>query len=151
MNLSVQAKYFWIAIVCVGSIGIWLPFLLALPLNQIVSIDTIAINLTTFYISIYFSGCIDFMLKQIDNIEHPNTKSNLLNIVFLILLCFGLIISTIWLSVLKYTALPIILSSIGSIIALRLWWITNLDNPTFDEFMRTEAKNNHAKNWEQNG
>lgn len=147
MKLSVQAKYFWIAIVIVGSIGIWLPFLLAPPLEQSVGVDTIAINLTTFYISIYFSGCIDFMLKQINNIEHPNTKSNLLNIIFLLILCFGLIISTIWLSVLKYVAVPIVLSSIGSIIALRLWWITNLDNPTFDEFMRTEARNNHTQNW----
>lgn len=147
MNLSVQAKYFWIAIVCVGSIGIWLPFLLAIPLKQTVDVNTIAINLTTFYVSIYFSGCIDFMLKQIDNIEHSNTKSKLLNIIFLILLFIGLIISTIWLSVLKYVTLPIILSGIGSVIALRLWWITNLDNPTFDEFMREKAKNNHTKNW----
>jgi uncharacterized protein YacL len=147
MNLSVQAKYFWIAIVCVGSIGIWLPFLLAIPLKQTVDVNTIAINLTTFYVSIYFSGCIDFMLKQIDNIEHSNTKSKLLNIIFLILLFIALIISTIWLSVLKYVTLPIILSGIGSVIALRLWWITNSDNPTFDEFMRKEAKNNHTKNW----
>lgn len=151
MNLSVQAKYFWIAIVCIGSIGIWLPFLLAIPLDQTISINTIAINLTTFYISIYFSGCIDFMLKQIDNIEHGNRKSKLLNIIFLIILCFGLIISTIWLSVLNYIAVPIILSVIGSFIALRLWWITNVDNPTFEEFMRTEADNNHGQNWEQNG
>lgn len=147
MNISVQTKYFWIAIVCVGSIGVWLPFLLAIPLNQTVDINTIAINLTTFYVSIYFSGCIDFMLKQIDNIEHPNKKSNLLNIIFLIILFIGLIISTIWLSVLKHVTLPIILSVIGCIIALRLWWITNLDNPTFDEFMREKAKNNHTKNW----
>ena len=151
MSISVQAKYFWIAIVCVGSIGIWLPFLLALPLKQSVGVDTIAINLTTFYISIYFSGCIDFMLKQFDNIEHSNKKSKILNIIFLILVCFALIISTIWLSVLKYITIPIILSMVGCFIALRLWWITNLDNPTFDEYMRTEARNNHAQNWGQNG
>jgi len=147
MTLSIQAKYFFIAIIGVGSIGIWLPFLLALPLGKSIPPDSIPINLTTFYVSIYFGGCVDFMLKQIDDIENSNRKSTILNILALILLSFALIITTVWLSINDYITVSILLSLIGVFIALRLWWINNTENPNFDEKIRVEAEKKHGNSW----
>ena len=146
-NLSNQTKYFLIAIIGVGSVGIWLPFLLALLFNKDFPLDSIPINLTTFYVSIYFAGCVDFILKKIDDIGASNKKSTILNIVALLLVSIALIVATILLSINNQIIIPTILSAIGTGIALRLWWVANIDNPNFDESIRDEAEKKHGNNW----
>ena len=146
-KMSVKLKYFIFAIILIGSIGIWLPFILAIPLEKEAPISAIPINLTTFYISIYFAGCVDYVLRIIDDFETPNPKSKMLNIIGLILLAFALTLITICLYVENKLFYSTILASIGVVIALILWWINNSDNPTFNERIREEGKMVHGKNW----
>lgn len=149
MSISVQGKYFVIAIIIVGSIGIWLPFVLAIPLGKTVPLESISINLTTYYVSLYFAGCVDYILRKLDTIEKGGTKSTVLNMIGLILLSIALIIVTVWLSVNNYVAVPIGLALVGTVIALRLWWVNNKENPTFSDRIRTESKQIHGTNWDQ--
>lgn len=145
--MSVQTKYFIFAIILVGTIGIWLPFIIAVPLKREVPLSAIPINLTTFYISIYFAGCVEYVLKIIDDLEVHNIKSKILNIIGLILLSLALTLTTIWLYVESKIFISTILAIIGSIIALRLWWINNTNNPTFNEKIRSEGNSIHGNNW----
>ena len=147
MKISLKAKYFIVAIIIVGSIGIWLPFILAIPLDEEISMKSIPINLTTFYISIYFAGCVGYILNQIGESDLFKSKHKVMNMIFLILLSFALILTTLWLSVVNYVVLPIVLALIGTIIALRLWWLNNNENPTFNEKVRSEGRKTHGKTW----
>lgn len=147
MNISLQTKYFLIAIITVGSIGIWLPFLLAVPLNKELDLSSIPLNLTTFYVSIYFAGCVDLILKHIDGEDKIRTKSQVLNMIFLILLSVALIITTVWTSISGQVVVPVFLASVGTIIALRLWWLSNIENPSFNDQIRKEVKIKHGNDW----
>ena len=146
--MSVKVKYFIFAVIGIGTIGVWLPFIVAMLLDKEVPISAISINLTTFYISIYFAGCVEYVLKIIDDVENHNIKSEILNIIALILLSLGLTITTIWLYVVNNVTFSIIFASIGAVIALRIWWINNRNNPTFNERIRSEGNTIHGKNWQ---
>lgn len=147
MKISVQAKYFWLAIVFVGSIGIWMPMIIYKLLDKTFTFENLPIYLTTYYVSLYFAGCVDFILKQFEDIDLVNAKSAVLNIIFLIILSFALIITTIWLTISGYFFIPIVLAVLGTLIALRLWWVNNSDNPIFAEIIRREMKSKHGNNW----
>lgn len=129
-KLTIQTKYFLIAIVVVGSIGVWLPVVLSIALKKDIQLQELPVNLTTFYVSIYFGGCVDSILKLIDT-KKENGKSIILNLVGLILISFFLVIATIWLNIENQLVLAIILASLGTFIALKLWWVNNVDNPLF--------------------
>ena len=145
--MSIKLKYFLFAIITIGTIGVWLPFILAIPLKKEAPISAIPINLTTFYVSIYFAGCVEYVLHIIDNFETPNKKSKILNIIILMVFSFALILSTIWLYVESKLIISTILALVGVIIALRLWWINNTDNPTFSDVIRNEERTVHGKKW----
>ncbi|KJD36961.1 hypothetical protein PW52_00430 [Tamlana sedimentorum] len=143
-----KTKYFWIAVVIIGTAGIWLPVLLSLLLGEPIQTDEIPINLTTFYISIYFAGCVDTIFRNIDLLENKyELKSKLVSIIGLILLFILLIIATIWLKIEKHFVIPLILSLIGSLIGLKLWWDNYQEEPTYSEFIRGESKEKHGKKW----
>lgn len=144
---TVQMKYFIFAILIIGTIGIWLPFLLAIPLEENIPISSLPINLTTFYVSIYFAGCVESLLKIFDDLDQNSPKSKVLNTIGLMLLAFFLTISTIFFYVLDYIFISTFLATIGSLVALYLWWSNNSSNPTFNEIIRKEAKKIHGKNW----
>lgn len=145
---SLKTKYFWLAIIFIGTVGVWLPIILSAALGEDIAIEEIPINLTTFYIAIYFAGCVDSIFKNIDLLENKyELKTRLFTIVSLILFSIILIVSTIWLKIKSHFALPLILSIIGSIIGLRLWWQNNKDNPTFSDIIRQESKQTHGNDW----
>jgi hypothetical protein len=146
MKISIQAKYFLIAIIGIGSMGIWLPFLMAYVVSKEIPLDTIPINLTTFYISIYFAGCVDYILARLGDMQ-SNTKSVFLNMIALIILSFALIISTVWMSINGKIVFPTLIAIVGTVIALILWWKNNTENPNFDERIRDEAEEKHGKKW----
>lgn len=145
---SIQARYFWIAVILIGSAGIWLPIVLSLALGENLDRSEIPMNLTTFYISIYFAGCVDGIFKTIDLLDNKyEIKSKLLNIILLILISFFLVITTVWLSVKNHFWIPLSLSVVGAIIGLWLWWDNNTENPTFSDRLREEARETHGKKW----
>jgi magnesium-transporting ATPase (P-type) len=147
VQLSLHVRYFIFAIIIIGSIGVWLPFLLAELLGKTVELNSIPINLTTFYVSIYFAGCVEFILKKIDSQDQSNVKTHAFNMVMLIVLAITLIISTIWMSISEHILGSIILASIGCVIALRLWWVNNHDNPNFNEVVRSQGNKIHGNTW----
>lgn len=129
-NLSVLTKYFLIAIILVGSIGVWLPVILSIGLKKPLQLQEIPINLTTFYVSIYFGGCVETILRLLDT-KKENGKSIVLNLVGLILIAIFLVMATVWLNIEGWFWIALILAVMGTVIALKLWWDNNVDNPLF--------------------
>ena len=145
---SLKTKYFWIAIVFIGTVGIWLPILLAFALSEEIGAEEIPINLTTFYIAIYFAGCVDSIFRHIDSLDNKyELKSKIFTIIGLIILLILLITSTIWLKIKGHIAIPLLLSLIGSFIGLRFWWHNNRDTPIYNETIRSESNETHGNNW----
>ncbi|MBF01202.1 MAG: hypothetical protein CMP77_14685 [Flavobacterium sp.] len=145
---SLKTKYFWIAIVFIGTVGIWLPVILALALSEEVVTEEIPINLTTFYIAIYFAGCVDSIFRHIDILDNKyELKSKIFTIIILILLLILLIISTVWLKIKGQGNIALFLSLIGSFIGLSFWWYNNKDTPTFSDKIINESNETHGNNW----
>lgn len=145
---SLKTNYFWVAVVFIGTAGVWLPVLLSLGLDEKVKVEEIPINLTTFYISIYFAGCVDSIFRNIDFLENKyELKSRLFRIVILILLSIVLVVSTVWLKIKSHFFIPLLLSLLGAFIGLRLWWNNNRENPTFSEIIRRESNQTHGGSW----
>lgn len=143
---SIRTKYFWIAIICIGTVGIWLPFLL----GDEVGIKELPILFTTYYVSIYFSGCLDSVLSKIKNIQNSTKEElikNFLDVIGLIILSIGLVVATALFNKEAYYYTALIISLIGTIIGLRLWWINNTDESTYNEIIRQESKQTHGNDW----
>lgn len=131
-KLTIQAKYFVIAILIVGSIGIWLPLLLSIALGQQINHYEIPINITTFYVSIYFAGCVDYIMNILDNKdEKKQGKSDFLTYLALILVAIFFVVTTVWLKLQDHFIIPLLLALLGTSIALILWWKNNVKNPLF--------------------
>lgn len=148
INFSlIETKYFWIAIVLIGTIGIWLPFLL----GSKVKMSEISILFTTYYISIYFSGCLDSVINKIRNLKRHDQNDDIikrfLNIIALILGAIGLVVATILLNKNGFYGFATLVAIIGTLISLSLWWKNNWEDKTYDQRLRDEVNNNHGNNW----
>jgi hypothetical protein len=138
-----QLLYFVIAILIIGSIGIWLPPLLEGKMD----LKSFSINLTTFFTSIVVAGSMDFVLKSIDS-DAENLKSKFLKSVGGLLATIGwIVLILVFLTINKWITIPLIMACLGTIVSLKLWWDNNLDNPIFNEKIRKETKETHGKNW----
>lgn len=137
-----QSYYFLIAILIIGSIGVWLTPIVFGKFNP----SKFSINLTTYYTSIVVAGCMDFILKKVDS-DSSNSKSQILKALFWLLIVIFWIWLTIELSSKNHIVLPLILSILGTLLSYSLWWHNNLDNPNFSEKIRTEGRKKHSNNW----
>lgn len=138
-----QLLYFIIAILVIGSIGIWLPPLLEGKMD----LKSFSINLTTFFTTIVVAGSMDFILKSIDS-DSKNLKFQFLKSIGGLITSIGwIVLILVFLIVNKWLVTPLIMACIGSIAALILWWHNNLDNPIFNEKIRSEGKKIHGKKW----
>ena len=143
-NLN-QLLYFIIAILVVGSIGIWLPPLLEGKME----LKSFSINLTTFFTSIVVAGSMDFILKSIDS-EAETLKLQFLKFIGGLIASIGwIVLILVFLTINRWLVTPLIMASIGAIASLILWWHNNLDNPIFNEKIRSEGKKIHGKNWKK--
>lgn len=146
--ISLQLKYLGLAVIVMGSMGIWLPFILSALLNVESPIDMLPINLTTFYVSLVFAGCVESILKYIQNSDNlSDIKHNAINMIGLILLVFAFIIATVWMTLKSQFILPLSFSIAGTIIAISLWWKNNKNNEDFNDEIRQEGRRIHANNW----
>ncbi|MFV8282570.1 hypothetical protein ACNKXS_13555 [Christiangramia marina] len=148
INFSlIETKYFWIAIVVIGTIGIWLPFLL----GSEVKLSELSILFTTYYISIYFSGCLDSVINKIKNLKRHDQNDDIikrfLNVIGLILGAIGLVIATILLNKNGLYGWATFVALIGTMISLSLWWKNNWEDKTYDQRLRDKVNNNHGNNW----
>lgn len=147
-SISLQLKYLIIAVILMGSMGVWLPFILSILLDVESPIDMLPVNLTTFYVSLIFAGCVESILKYIQNSDDlSDVKHNAINMIGLILLVFAFIIATVWMTLKSHFILPLLFSIVGTIIAINLWWKNNRSNEDFNDKIRREGRSIHSNNW----
>jgi predicted neutral ceramidase superfamily lipid hydrolase len=129
--MNLQTKYFIIAVVIIGSTGIWLPIGLEFLINKKITFHNIPPNLTTYFVSLLFAGSIDYLLGKIRNISIEGFASLFLNIISLLgiglILVGGAIISNIY----DYDFISFLIGVIGVFVSYRVWWLANIDNPNF--------------------
>ncbi len=128
--MKIVTKYFFLAIVFVGTLGIWLPILLDILRGLDFNFNNISPRMTTYFTSILFAGCIDYFLKILDT-DNSNLKSSFLNVV--IIFIFTLILSSTCILTYSFNFFitSFILSIIGLVFSWILWWKVNLENSKF--------------------
>ena len=129
--MKLQTKYFLIAVVGIGSIGIWLPIIVEALADKKVTFQNIPPNITTYFVSILFAGCIDYFLTKIKELTSHGIASVFINLIALVLFSFALVIGAVILNIFKLNFLSLLVGIIGTLIAYRIWWIANINNPNF--------------------
>lgn len=129
--MSLQTKYFLIAVISIGSIGIWLPIGIEALVDKTVTFHSIPPNVTTYFVSILFAGCIDYFLSKLRQLSANGIASVFINLIALVLLSFALVVGAVILNVFKQDGISLFVGLIGVGIAFRIWWIANIDNPNF--------------------
>jgi hypothetical protein len=133
MKPEVQNKllYFVIAIVLIGSIGVWIPQIFYLIDEKPLEFKILFQNLTTYYIAIIVVSCTDLALQIIKSLRLTNKigKILLLTLVGIIsVILFTINCYALWKN--KPSAVYFII--IGVIVAYTLWWISKRDSDTFN-------------------
>ena len=130
-RLSIRTKYFLLAVVFIGSIGIWLPIVIEKIFIGTITPQSITPNIITYFITILFAGCIDYFFNQIKKLKVDGIASVFLDLIGLLLFCIILVIVGIFSNVYKHIFVSFIIGLVGTIIAYRIWWLANIDNPNF--------------------
>ena len=120
-----------IAVVTIGSVGIWLPICLEALIYNKVTFHNIPQNVTTYFVSLLFAGCIDYFISRIGQLNIAGLRSIFLNLVFIVLAGIGIVVGAILLNIFKHDVLSLIIGIIGVIISYRIWWLANNNNPNF--------------------
>lgn len=128
--MTLRAKYFFIAVVIVGTVGIWLPLGIEKLIYKSITWHNVPQNMTTYFISILFAGCVDYFLTKLSDMK-GGLKSAFLNVISLFLLLTFLSLSAIITYIFKEDILSIVFSAVGILVAWKLWWIANEKNPNF--------------------
>lgn len=125
MKLFNVILYFFIAIIIVGSIGIWLPALLQFFKNNSISNWDLFQNMVTYSTTIIVAGCIDIILSKIGDRKLENIRGVVLLMLFLIMTTFVIVIISTITIIEKNFEVSIWLCSIGVLLAWVLWWFSN--------------------------
>lgn len=124
----VRIKYFWIAIVGAGSAGIWLPILIALFKNICeYSFRDIPPNLTTYFLAILISGCLDQGLKLFGD-EANRSKNEFLNIIAVVCITFILVLVSVLGTLNSQHWIAFLVSCFGVWFAIKIWWNVNINS-----------------------
>lgn len=129
--MSIRTKYFIIAVIIIGSIGIWLPIGLEALIEGKVTFHNVPSNVITYFVSLLFAGCIDYFLGKIRQLTVDGVISVFFNLIFIALLGLALVVGGIILYIFKYYSWSLFLGIIGVLISYRIWWIANENNPNF--------------------
>ncbi len=65
--MTIRAKYFIIAVIIIGSIGVWLPIGLEALIERKVTFHNVPSNVITYFVSCYLRASIDYFLGKFDN------------------------------------------------------------------------------------
>jgi hypothetical protein len=130
-SLSIKTKYFLLAVVIIGSIGIWLPILIECLFLKKITISSIPQNIITYFITILFAGSIDYFFSQLKKLKVDGLASIFLDLIGLLLLSLAIVLIGVFLSVYNHSYWSLIVGFIGVVIAYRIWWLANVDNPNF--------------------
>lgn len=129
--MSIKAKYFLIAVVIIGSIGIWLPIGLEALIEKKVTFHNVPSNVITYFVSLLFAGSIDYFLGKIRQLNIDGLISVFFNLIFIALLGLGLVVGAIILNIFKLDGWSLFLGVIGILVSYKIWWIANDNNPNF--------------------
>lgn len=130
-RMSIRTKYFLLAVVIVGSIGIWLPILIECLFLKKITPSSISQNLITYFITILFAGSIDYFFNQLKKLKIDGIASVFLDLIGLLLLSLVIVVVGVFLSVYGHNIWSLLMGSVGVVIAFRIWWLANVDNPNF--------------------
>jgi len=130
-SLSIKTKYFLLAVVIIGSIGIWLPILIEQIFLKQITVSSIPQNLITYFITILFAGSIDYFFSQLNKLKVDGIASIFLDLIGLLLLSLGIVFVGVFLSVYQHIFWALLVGLTGVLIAYRIWWLANVDNPNF--------------------
>lgn len=130
-RMSIRTKYFLLAVVIVGSIGIWLPILIECFFLNKITPSSISQNLITYFITILFAGSIDYFFNQLKKLKIDGIASVFLDLIGLLLLSLTIVLVGVFLSVYGHIIWSLLIASVGVVIAFRIWWLANVDNPNF--------------------
>lgn len=129
--MGLQTKYFLIAVIGFGSIGIWLPIGIEALVDKKVTFHNIPPNVTTYFVTMIFAGCIDYFLSKLRSLSYQGLASVMFNLIGLNMACFALVVGAIILNIYSYDGLALLVGIVGVIVAYVLWWIANIGNPHF--------------------
>lgn len=132
MKLANIFLYFLIAIIIVGTIGIWLPTLLQYFKNETISELDLLQNSVTYFITIIVAGCVDIILNVLRKSKHKNIPGVILLMILFILISIGLVIVSSITIINKNLNLSYWLVSFGVAIAWSFWWISNWNRSELD-------------------
>ena len=121
--------YFIIAVVFIGSIGVWLPLIIDHASNNPTDKLSLYQNLSTYYMAIFVAGCIDLILLSIQKIQEATNPVGA--ILFLILLLFISVGSIVLISFLIHDGneeWAKRVSVVGVIAAYVMWFWSNIDS-----------------------
>lgn len=124
--------YFIIALVIVGTCGIWLPLIIENVKGAEINILEVYQRTTTYFITIIVAGCVDRILSVLKNTNAKNPAGNILFMIFLLLFAVGLVIWSSFAIVAENENLTLWLIIIGVLIAWVLWWVSNYNRDSLD-------------------
>jgi len=125
-DLRIKRKYFWLVIAIAGSAGVWLPIAIGF-FKDICQypIKDIPPNLTTYFLVILVSGCIDRGLKLFEK-GGKRSGSEFMNIIIVICITFLLTLFSVLSSVFDRQLFAFIFSGVGVIFSIKIWWNVNI-------------------------
>jgi len=133
-GLTIKTKYFWLAIVLIGSIGVWLPVIVELSHEErAFSLSNMVHNIITYFISILVSGSITYFFRKLEKAKIKGVASIFLDLIGLIIFSLGLVITGILLNINGSTIGALIIGIIGIILSYRIWWVANPENMNVPE------------------
>jgi len=125
-NITIRTKYFFLAIVVIGSIGIWLPVIVELlDKSKNFNLSNMVHNMITYFITILVSGSITYFFRKLKEAKIKGIASIFLDLVALIIFSLGLVIAGILLNVNDCNDLALIIGVLGILLSYRIWWIAN--------------------------
>ena len=123
--------YFIIAVVLIGSLGVWIPQVFYLFDEKPIESKVLYQNLTTYYIAIIVVSSTDLALTIIRSIRLANKIGKMLLLILVGIISAFLFICNCYL-LWKDKPTSIIFILIGVTIAYVLWWISKWDADTFN-------------------
>ena len=129
--VHMKISYFILAILLVGSMGVWVPALHDYDEHNTMIWHSIPLNLGTYYIAMLFGGSIEHFLSKYRRIDLDGVGPLFLNILWVLVLSVGsfLFLNRCYNKGDDFTALFI--GIVGTVGAWIMWWTANEDNPNF--------------------
>jgi energy-converting hydrogenase Eha subunit A len=123
--------YFTITIIVFASTGVWLPYLFEILRKVGHSTVDLNQNIVTYYVAIYMSAILDYILKLLDS-SRPNRKPAVLSLVLFTLIVLGTTAWVLYDNTKDHVTNVSILAILGIIVSYIAWWFTNFNNASFD-------------------